>query len=47
MKEFIRRLVILIIGLAIFIGIPAYFNTTGLLMLSWIPALVAMTFLDE
>lgn len=47
MKEFLRRLVILAIGFAIFLGTPIYFDNFSLLFLSWIPALIAMGYLDN
>jgi hypothetical protein len=42
----IRRLFILLIGLAILIGIP-YFFGWGWLFGSWLPAIFAMLYLDN
>ena len=43
---YIRRLIALAIGTAILIGIPYQFGV-GFILLSWIPALFAMLYLDE
>ncbi len=47
MKEFLKRLIILIIGFLIFIGIPLYFDQLGLFFISWLPALFAIMYLDD
>lgn len=44
--DYFKRLFNLVIGLAIFVGIP-YFFGWGWLFLSWLPALFAVLYLDN
>lgn len=46
MLIFLKRILILIIGLAIMIGVPYQFGW-GWLFGSWIPALFAVTYLED
>ena len=46
MINFLKKLIIVAVGLLILVGIPYYFGVRFFIV-SWIPALVAMTVLDE
>lgn len=47
MENYIKKLINLTIGLAIFIGIPCFIENWWWLTLSWLPALFTMLYLDE
>ncbi len=46
MRAYFKRVLTLIIGGVVFLGIPFLFGEFGLLIFSWIPALYAMAYLD-
>jgi len=45
--RFFKRIFIVIIALAIFVGIPWFFDATWMLWGSWFPALFGMMYLDD
>ena len=45
--ELLRRLLILGIGIALFVGIPMWIGHYGHMWWSWIPASIAMEYLDD
>lgn len=47
MQKTFRKLLILLLGAIVFIGLPLLFKSTWLLFISWMPAMFVMIYLDE
>lgn len=47
MQKILGKLLILLLGAIVFIGLPLLFNSTWLLFISWIPAMFIVIYLDD
>lgn len=46
-KDTLKKLMIVAIGLAVFVGIPWFFDAPWTLWISWFPALLVMSYLED
>jgi len=47
MKQILKKLLIITIGLAVFLGIPWFFSATWVLWISWMPAFFIVMYLED